>query len=48
LEDNLHLAFLILGGGPLRGGVLRGFLLPGEIGEVRKVLVLILKLDIFP
>jgi hypothetical protein len=43
LEDNLHLAFLILGGGPLGGGVLRGFLLPGEVGKVRKVLVLVPK-----
>ncbi len=50
LEDNLHLTVFALGGGLLGGRFLRGILLPGEIGQVRIVLVLIkiLTLSIIP
>jgi hypothetical protein len=40
MEDNLHFASFILGGGRLRGRILRGSLLPGEVGKIRKFLVL--------
>jgi hypothetical protein len=40
MEDNLHLISLVLGGGRLRGRTLRGSLLPGEVGKIRKVLIL--------
>jgi hypothetical protein len=40
LEDNLHLTVLVLGGGLLGGRFLRGSLLPREIGQIRKLLIL--------
>jgi hypothetical protein len=48
LEDNLHLTVLVLGGGLLGGKFPRGSLLPREIRQIGKILVLIGKLDIFP
>jgi hypothetical protein len=44
LEDNLHLLPLVIGGGLLGERVLRGSLLPREVGQIRKLLVLKIKI----